>query len=119
MSAHVIVIVSDLDDAKHGEINMVESIPQALTLIETLLGAGFDQTRIRVFEGAEMDMRVRERPLVTLVADGTGELPPGADEGVDESAVRFTARAATHKEEIAVEPYTKDGMRFRAAFRPG
>ena len=45
MSEAVIVVVSDLDDAKHGEINVVENLQKAARLVETLLEAGFDQTR--------------------------------------------------------------------------
>ncbi len=67
MSEQVMVIVADLDDPKHGEINVVESVHKGARLVETLLEAGFDQARIRVFSGAEMDMRVRHRPVVALV----------------------------------------------------
>ncbi len=61
MSEQVMVIVADLDDPKHGEINVVESVHKGARLVETLLEAGFDEARIRVFSGAEMDMRVRHR----------------------------------------------------------
>ena len=72
MSEQVMVIVADLDDPKHGEINVVESVHKGARLVETLLEAGFDQARIRVFSGAEMDMRVRHRPVVALVGGEIG-----------------------------------------------
>ena len=74
MTDQALVIVSDPDDAKHAEINFVESVPKA-RLVETLLEAGFDQTRIRVFVGGEMVMQVRQRPIVTLVDDNESSEP--------------------------------------------
>jgi len=128
MSDSVMVIVSDLDDAKHGEINVVDSSEKATRLIETLLEAGFDQTRIRVFTGAEMDMRVRHRPVVALVTGDQAADPPAgtaADtptEAVPESAekrpVASGAKAESRKQEVTAAPYEQNGVRFSTAFRP-
>lgn len=119
MSEAVIVIVSDLDDAKHGEINVVENLQKAARLVETLLEAGFDQTRVRVFSGDELDMRVRHRPVVALV---TGDQPPdGASEAVDHHEKRTTTaatKAESRKQEVEAAPYERNGVRFSTAFRP-
>jgi hypothetical protein len=121
------VIVADLDDAKHGEINVVESPQKAARLVETLLEAGFDQARIRVFSGGEMDMRVRHRPVVAFV---TGEEPAEtapqdnkAEQAVTsgtkgEEPVASGAKAETRKEAVAAELYQQNGQKFSTAFRP-
>jgi|SRR5438093_10514078 len=131
MSEQVMVIVADLDDPKHGEINVVESVQKGARLVETLLEAGFDQSRISVFSGAEMDMRVRHRPVVALVSgDANEEAAPGGveaatkdsnnDNNADSSKRTVTSgtRAESRKEEVAVEHYERNGVRFSTAFRP-
>jgi len=119
MSDAVMVIVSDLDDAKHGEINVVENLHKAARLVETLLEAGFDQTRVRVFSGAELDMRVRHRPVVALV---TGDEPPDgssdADDHHEKRAVASATKAEPRKQEVEAAPYERNGVRFSTAFRP-
>jgi hypothetical protein len=119
MSESVIVVVSDLDDAKHGEINVVESTQKATRLVETLLEAGFDQTRIRVFSGSELDMRVRHRPVVNLL---TGDEPA---EGQSETArqeekppVASGTKVESRKQEATATPYEQNGVRFSTVFRP-
>lgn len=128
MSESVMVIVSDPDDAKHGEINVVDSSHKAARLVETLLEAGFDQTRIRVFTGAEMDMRVRHRPVVALItgdqatdspavtpADTPAETTPDTGE---KRPVASVSKAESRKQEVTVAPYEQNGVRFSTAFRP-
>jgi hypothetical protein len=112
------VIVSDLDDAKHGEINVVEDPQKAARLVETLLEAGFDQTRIRVFSGAEMDMRVRQRPVVALVTGDQADETAEVEEQTQRRPVASSAKAEAHKEAIAAEPYQQNGQKFSTAFRP-
>ena len=113
------VIVADLDDAKHGEINVVESPQKAARLVETLLEAGFDQGRIRVFNGAEMDMRVRHRPVVAFVTgDDAAESAQDARVSPAEQPVASGAKAETRKEAIAADLYQRNGQKFSTAFRP-
>ena len=119
MSESVMVIVADLDDAKHGEINVVESPQKAARLVETLLEAGFDQGRIRVFSGGEMDMRVRHRPVVALVSGDETEASVETDAEVTaEQPVASSAKAETSKEAIAADLYQRNGQKFSTAFRP-
>ena len=119
MSETVMVIVADLDDVKHGEINVVESPQKAARLVETLLEAGFDQGRIRVFSGGEMDMRVRHRPVVALVTGNDAEASVGtAPEATAEQPVASGAKADTRKEAIEADLYQRNGQKFSTAFRP-
>ena len=119
MSESVMVIVADLDDAKHGEINVVESPQKAARLVETLLEAGFDQGRIRVFSGGEMDMRVRHRPVVALVTGSEAEASVGTEaEATPEQPVASGTKADTHKQAIEAEMYQRNGQKFSTAFRP-
>src|SRR3990172_3244659 len=99
MSEPVMVIVADLDDAKHGEINVVESTQKAARLVETLLEAGVDQGRIRVFSGGEMDMRVRHRPVVAIVSGNEAAANVETEEEVAaEQPVTSGAQAEARKE---------------------
>lgn len=128
MPGKMIVLVSDLDDGKHGEITVVENPIKAARLLETLLEAGFEQERIRVFSGAEMEMQVTHRPVVALVGSGqppedtapaTKDEPPrkaGEEEGdLQETAPRAKAEML---EEAGATPFVKDGARFSTLFRP-
>ena len=119
MSESVMVIVADLDDAKHGEINVVETPQKAARLVETLLEAGFDQARIRVFSGAVMDMRVRQRPVVALVtSDEASESAEQEEADVVKRPVASGAKAESHTEAIAAEPYQRNGVKLSNVFRP-
>jgi hypothetical protein len=117
MSESVMVIVSDLDDAKRGEINVVDSLQKAARLVETFLEAGFEQSRIRVFTSAELDMRIRHRPVVALV---TGEHPstPEPDQPDKRHAASGSKAESRKQQEIAAAPYERNGVRFSTAFRP-
>ena len=78
MTSKVIVFVADGGDQRFGEVSVFDSSGEAERLLETLLEAGYDQQRIHVFSGAEMEARVSHRPVVALVT--------GDQEEVSESA---------------------------------
>lgn len=80
MSESVVVLVTDLDDDKHGEITVVVSPVKAASLIETLLEAGFAQERLHVFRGAEMAAQVTYRPVVSLATEGEASPPEATDQ---------------------------------------
>jgi hypothetical protein len=139
MSGRTIVMVSDLDDAKHGEINVLDDPQQAARLVESLLESGFDQTRIRIFSGDEMAMQVTHRPVVALVGSGVPSNgrhagpeaepveaeaqfviaePDQAEESVAAPRTRSrqpVAAAATREEPT---PFMRDGVKFSSLFRP-
>ena len=82
----VIVMVSDLDDAVHGEINVLDGPDLATRFVETLLESGFERERIRVFVGDEMMMEVHHRPVVSLLGNSrTGKEEPQEEEAPDEA----------------------------------
>lgn len=125
MTKRIIVLVSDLDDAKHGEITLLESAQKAARLVETLLGAGFDMERIRVFNSDEMEMQVTHRPVVALI-DGSAEAD--ASEG-EEAPAEAPAPVDKRREPVASAvsgarvadpsvPFHRDGVRFSSLFRP-
>jgi hypothetical protein len=130
----VIVMVSDLDDAIHGEINVLEGPDQASRFVETLLESGFERERIRVFVGDEMMMEVHHRPVVQLLGNqrtSKEEVPQQQEEEdaheapqleEEEAGAAVTARSRTLKiDEVAAavaEPFMKNGVRFSTQFRP-
>lgn len=130
MSDKVIVMVSDLDDGQHGEINVFEESDKAARLIESLLESGFEQERIRVFHGDEMEMHVSHRPVVALVgADQEAGAAPQAKQDASEEessseeepelvAAAAPAAKAEIREEVAQTPFVKDGVRFSSLFKP-
>lgn len=137
MADRIIVLVSDLDDASHGEVNILEDPDQAAHFVETLLESGFEQERVRIFGGDELQMQVHHRPVVSLLnhnptQNGRGqkddlvqnETSPQSqlDEEEDEEAIRATPapRVARSLEcqEVAAEPFVQNGVRFSSMFKP-
>ena len=126
MSNRVIVVVSDLDDTKHGELNVLESHQKAVRMVETLLESGFEQDRICIFSGDELAMRIAYRPVVALVSDGGSngasqvqdEAPSGEAPVAAATSARVSSKAkAEVQAETAAAPYIRNGARFSAQFR--
>ncbi len=109
MSTKVIVMVSDRDDAKRGEITVAENPRMAAHLVETLLEAGYQQEQIKLYSGDEAEMRISSRPRVELV---DGSSTPKARESIESYE---TARESADEE---ATPFVKDGVRFSSLFRP-
>ncbi|MEX0682291.1 MAG: hypothetical protein WD904_06250 [Dehalococcoidia bacterium] len=130
MSSTVIVVVSDLDNAAHGEINVMETPQKAARLVETLLESGYDQERIRVFSAEEFQMQVHHRPVVSLMTtDGDADEGSPSSSSVEEvtrdestpvvaATVAATTRMRSSLMEEVSEPFTKNGVRFSTQFRP-
>lgn len=139
MSDKVIVMVSDLDDASHGEINVLESTEHAARFVETLLESGFEQERVRVFGGDELQMQVQHRPVVNLLtgARGRKQEAPGEEEAASDQdpapqqervevaaaktetvGANLTSHAKAVLDEIAAQPFVRNGVRFSSQFRP-
>lgn len=97
MTDQIIILVTDRGDSQHGEITVLESTEKAERLIETLLEAGFEQERIRVFSGADIPMQVSYRPVVEIPAAHGGERSAGrtapADNGGAHDAPASKAQA--------------------------
>jgi hypothetical protein len=140
MSNKVIVMVSDLDDASHGEINVLDSPEHAARFVETLLESGFEQERVRVFGGDELQMQVHHRPVVNLLTGARGgqkeeapkqqeqdpaQAPAPQQERVEVASANTAtvgANVASHAKavlsEIAAQPFERNGVRFSSQFRP-
>jgi hypothetical protein len=124
----VIVMVSDLDDASHGEINVLDGPEQAAHFVETLLESGFEQERVRVFGGDELQMQVHQRPVVSLISDARGRTEEAPKDEEDDAAApapqarpqqeQMAARAQDVMDEAAAEPFERNGVRFSSQFRP-
>ena len=127
MSEKIIVLVSDRGDSKHGEISIVDDPHKAEKLVETLLEAGFEQERIRVFAGRQSDFQVSQRPIVALVGEGEEE-EPRAGVAEQEAATPEPAPDATEtgdreieesetEEEVPATAETAAPVRFSSLFR--
>jgi len=57
VSEKIIVLVSDRGDSKHGEVSVLDDPQKAERLVETLLEAGFEPERIRVFSAGRASSR--------------------------------------------------------------
>lgn len=99
----IIVLVTDKGDSKHGEVSVLDDPEKAERLVETLLEAGFEQERIRVFSGRLSEFQISHRPVVALVADGE-ELPPPEVEPVAATAEPAAAEPAVAEASIAPAP---------------
>ena len=138
MAMTVIVLIADRDDPRHGEITILHDMGEAERLIERLLESGFEQERMRVFGGAEMDFRITERPVVALVGGVEARLESEATAAETEDAAAEATAAetedaaaeataaetedaaaeATAEPEEAPDPaFVKDGVRFSSLFK--
>jgi len=128
VSEKIIVLVSDRGDSKHGEISVLDDPHKAEKLVETLLEAGFEQERIRVFAGSQSDFQVSQRPVVALVGEGeeggpqvgisgqeaaAGEPSPAAEE--TEAGDREEGESET--EEVPASGQTATPVKFSSLFR--
>ena len=124
MSDRTIVVIYDQSDEKRAEISVLENAHKAARLVETLLEAGFEQERIRIFTGAEMEMQVTHRPVVALVgsdapvesAEKAIDAPVETEAEPEEALPR--AKAELQEAGVSATPGVKDGVRFSSLFRP-
>ena len=103
MTTKFIVLVADRDDPKHGEIVVVDTTAEAERLVETLLDAGFDRERVRVFSGTEMEAHVSQRPKVELVERGLDEPAPTDDSPAEEEVQPAEVLSEPHAAEVEKE----------------
>ena len=122
MSEKIIVLVSDRGDSKHGEVSVLDDPQKAERLVETLLEAGFEPERIRVFSGRASEFQVSHRPVVALMAeDEEGEPEARPQAAAEESApVMASAEAAPQAEagaEMGEEEAVAAGAEMAAPVR--
>ena len=76
MADKFVLVVSDEEDGKHGEISLLDTAHETERLVETLLEAGFEQDRIRVFAGSQADFVTVYRPVVHLIDEANQRTEP-------------------------------------------
>lgn len=81
MATSMVVMVLDPDDAKRGEITVVDDPKAAARMVESFLEAGYKQERIRVFNATPLQMQIVQKPVVSF-SEGvvTGDFAPQAIE---------------------------------------
>ena len=119
MAAKIIVLVADREDERHGEITVLSDVRKAERLIETLIEAGFERERIRIFSGGEMDIEVAHRPVVSLVREHPGAHAAEEDQPAEEETESEEAPAGREaaEEKAPAEALVKSGVRFSSLFR--
>ena len=104
MSEKIIVLVSDRGDSKHGEVSVLDDPQKAERLVETLLEAGFEPERIKVFAGRASEFQVSHRPVVALMAEGEeGEPQARPEAAIEETAPKMKTRQAAPEAEPSAE----------------
>jgi len=122
MANQIIVLVMDRGDPKHGEITVLDATDKAERLIETLLEAGFEQERIRVFAGNDIPMKVSYRPVVEIpgelrVDGGNGKASGGS--GSADPAELPSAKANTPAAEaVSANGGSGGAVSFASSLRP-
>lgn len=126
MATQLVVFVADQDDPRRGEVTVLDDPRKAERLLETLLEAGFERERIRIFHAAELEMEVKHRLVVSLVADAARESAAAA-EAAEESPVASDdppgsesaeGQPDAEEGEAADGPFVQNGVRFSSMFRP-
>lgn len=116
MDRSVIVMVVDPEDRKRGEITVMDDPREAARYAESLLIAGLEQDRIRIFTASEVQVSVTHRPVVTLVAPG-GEGPGAEPRAEGQEGPGAEGEAGEEKAEEPT-PFVQNGVRFSSLFRP-
>ncbi len=106
----IIVLVCDREDSKHGEITILDDPQKAERLVETLLEAGFEQDRIRVFAGRTSEFQISHRPVVALVdgQEGGGGKPAAEGESRGVEPEQPVAEQPVAEEPVAEEPVAEE-----------
>ena len=115
MADKFVLVVSNEKGDKHGEISELDTAHETERLVETLLEAGIDQERIRVFEGSEAEFQTIYRPVVTLIdtANPTTELERPANYMMEPEATQVEAKVKAE----TVEPHSGNGHSMSAPRR--
>jgi len=115
MSDKFVLVVSDESDRKRGVISVLDTAHETERLVETLLEAGSDQERIRVFTGSEAEFATTYRPVVSLAdeANQTTEPARPASDHVEPEATEIEAETEVE----AVEAHSGNGSSMSSLFQ--
>ena len=102
MSDRFVLLVSDENDRKHGEISVLDTAQETERLVETLLEAGFDQERIRVLTGSEAEFVTTYRPVVSSADEANQTTNPArsASDHVEPEATEIEAETEAEAAEV-------------------
>jgi len=102
MSDRFVLLVSDENDRKHGEISVLDTAHETERLLETLLEAGFDQERIRVLTGSEAEFVTTYRPVVSSADEANQTTNPArsASDHVEPEATEIEAETEAEAAEV-------------------
>lgn len=80
MNTKTIVILLQEDSTNHGEVTSFDQTHDAERFLEDLLASGFDQRSIRVLAAKDLDILIKQKPVVSFVSSGTALAvePPAA-----------------------------------------
>ena len=115
MSDKFALVVSDESDRKHGEISVLDTAHETERLVETLLEAGFDQERIRVFTGSEAEFVTTSRPVVSFCGEANQTTEPARFESNPVEPEATEIEAETEAE--ALGAHSGNGSSVSALFR--
>ena len=121
MPGTTVVMVLDRDDPKRGAITILSTPQEAARVAETLLEAGTELERIRVFDATELSMKVEHKPVVSLGDTADDEPPPAYEEPIVEPEAElepepFVVSSSDPIEETS-EPLVRNGIRFSSLFK--
>jgi hypothetical protein len=117
MPANIIIVVTDRENPKRGEVTILDDARKAEHLVETLLEAGFEQERIRLYNGAAAGIEVQSRPVVALVDGAPRPTATSLRELMPEAADEPAPAAEPERQPEEAIPFVKDGVRFSSLFR--
>ncbi len=117
MSDRFVLLVSDENDRKHGEISVLDTAHETERLLETLLEAGFDQERIRVLTGSEAEFITTYRPVVSLADEANQTTNPArsASDPVEPEATEIEAETEAEAGEVHSGNVSSVSSLFRSA----
>ena len=109
MASRYLLFLADEKTPEQGEISFFDDANEAAGHAESLLEAGHEQDRIRIFSSDEMDIHVTHKPVVSLAGPDSSpsdpeEFPTGAEEN----------GASEGKGDVAG---VKDGVRLSSLFK--
>ncbi len=117
MSDRFVLVVSDENDRKHGEISVLDTAHETERLVETLLEAGFDQERIRVLTGSEAEFVTTYRPVVSLADEANQTTNPArsASDPVEPESTEIEAETEAEAGEVHSGNVSSVSSLFRSA----
>jgi hypothetical protein len=111
MVSRYLLFLADEEARERGEISFFEDANEAAGHLESLLEAGYEQDRIRIFGSDEMEVHVTHKPVVSLTGPDISTSDP------EESPSSAEDNGASEgKGEVAG---VKDGVRLSSLFRKG